>query len=105
MNNSIFLNPLVILIVSWLIFLTLYAWYRFSVWRKKVRQETKQAEETVKTSFDRLREKVEEEIEFLDNEPGLSSEEKIIRDKLMEALKKSEESIEKEVRDINRLID
>lgn len=105
MNNSIFINPLVILIICWLIFLILYAWYRFSIWRKKVRQETEEAEDIIKTSFDRLRQKVEQEIEFLDNEPGLSREEKEIRDKLEDALKRSEESIRKEVKDIKKIID
>ncbi len=79
--------------------------YWFFLWRKKIKKEAKEAKEITEDAFLRLREKIEKEIEFLDNTPGLSEEEKKIRDNLYKALSKAEAVIKKEVRDIEYTIE
>ena len=53
-------------------------------------------------AFHALRQEVQEQIEYLDKKPGLTEEEKEIRDKLQEALNVSEGFISKEIRDIEK---
>ncbi len=79
-----------------------YSWYRISVWRKRVRGETKEVSESVATAFKALREEVEEQIEFLDGKPGLNKDERKVRDKLKEALDISEKFIGKEIKDVEK---
>ena len=49
-----------------------------------------------------MRDEVEEQIVMLDRRPGLTKEEKAIRDKLQEALDISEKFISKEIRDVEK---
>jgi len=79
-----------------------YAWYRVSIWRKRVRQETKEVKDTVTRAFKALKEEVEEQIEFLDEKPGMTKAERKVRDKLKEALGVSEEFIQEEVKDVEK---
>lgn len=94
-----------IILVAGIIIIIAYALYRISFWRKRVRTEISEAEDAVDSSFRQLREKIEKNVEMLDNKPGLSQEEKEIRDKLQEALNNSEEIIKKEISDIRKEID
>ena len=92
-----------ITLIALIIFLILiigYGWYRISIWRKRLRKETKEVEESVIKAFRALREEVAEQIECLDKEKGLSRMETQIRNKLEEALKISEEFISKEIKDV-----
>ncbi len=79
-----------------------YSWYRISMWRRRIKQETREVSERVTAAFKALREEVEEQIEFLDGKPGMNKEERQVRDKLKEALNVSEEFISKEVRDVEK---
>jgi type VI protein secretion system component VasK len=79
-----------------------YAWYRISLWRKRLRRETKEVPQSVAKAFRALREEVQEQIEYLDRKPGLSKAEKEIRDKLQEALDISEAFIGKEIKDVEK---
>ncbi|MBU2539958.1 hypothetical protein KJ786_02255 [Patescibacteria group bacterium] len=101
-NYLVVIMTLFILIVGALIII-LYVWYRFKIWRKKVRKETQDIEKTLRQSFDFLREEIEKQVAKLDGRPGLSEREKEIYDELKEALKISEEAINKEVKDIKDL--
>ena len=83
----------------------LYAWHRISFWKKRLRIETTEAEESVDKSFKEMRKKIERQVEMLDNTPGLTQEEKEIRDRLEEALSSSEEMIKKELEDIKKELD
>ncbi len=94
-----------IILVAGIIIIIAYALYRISFWRKRVRTEISEAEDAVDSSFRQLREKIEKNVEMLDNKPGLSQEEKEIRDKLQEALNNPEEIIKKEISDIRKEID
>jgi len=79
-----------------------YSWYRISIWRKRVRLETKEVSESVAKAFKALKEEVEEQIEYLDGKPGLNKDERRVRDKLKEALDISEKFIGKEIKDVEK---
>lgn len=95
----------IVLIVLGAFLSALYVLYRVSFWKKRIQLETKEAEEAVNLSFNQLKEKIEKQVEMLDNEPGLSEKEREVRDKLYEALNSSQELIEKEIKDIKNEID
>ncbi|MDP2864262.1 MAG: hypothetical protein Q8N73_01215 [bacterium] len=92
---------LIVLIIG-VIAIILYTWYRISLWRKKLRTETKELAQTIYGAFRALREEVQEQIEYLDKKPGLTKGEKEIRDKLQEALDISEKFISKELKDVEK---
>ena len=92
---------LIILIVGALVVI-FYSWYRISLWRKRVRTETKEVSQSVLSAFRALRDEVEEQIEYLDGKPGMTKDERQVRDKLKEALNISEEFISKEIKDIEK---
>ena len=79
-----------------------YTWYRISLWRKRVRAETKEVAQAVLAAFKALREEVEEQIEYLDGKPGLTKSEREVRNKLKEALDVSEQFFGKELKDVEK---
>lgn len=97
----IIMIALIVLIIG-VVAIIFYVWYRISLWRKRLRKETKEVAQSVSKAFRALREEVQEQIEYLDKKPGLSKSEKAIRDKLQEALDVSEEFISKEIKDIEK---
>lgn len=84
------------------IMMAFYAWFRIGEWRKRLRKETRETEESVHKAFGALKEEVGDQVEKLDSKPGLSKSEKEVRDKLKEALDVSEEFITKEVKDVEK---
>ena len=92
---------LIVLIVAAIIVI-FYGWYRISLWRKRVRTETKEVSQSVLGAFKALREEVGEQIEYLDGKPGLTKSERAVRDKLKEALDVSEQFIGKELKDVEK---
>jgi hypothetical protein len=92
---------LIVLIIGLLLIL-FYTWYRISEWRKRMKRETKEVDQAVLAAFKELREKVQEQIEYLDEKPGLTDFEAKVRDKLKEALDVSEQFIEKELKDVEK---
>ena len=96
-------TPTFIIIVMTVILF--YVWYRVFVWQARLKKEAEEAEDVVDESFLKLKKKIEKQVEMLDGEPGLSEEEKKIRDKLIRALKESERAIKKEVKDIKKNLD
>jgi hypothetical protein len=95
------MTTLIVIIIG-LLLIIFYAWYRISVWRKRMRKETKEAAQAVLAAFKALREEVQEQIEYLDGKPGLTDSEAKVRDKLKEALDISEKFIGKELEDIEK---
>jgi hypothetical protein len=95
------MTTLIVIIIG-LLLIIFYAWYRISVWRKRMRKETKEAAQAVLAAFKALREDVQEQIEYLDGKPGLTDSEAKVRDKLKEALDISEKFIGKELEDIEK---
>ncbi len=90
------------IIIALALILVIYIWNRIYFWKKRVQIETKEAEEIVTHSFKNMRERIEKQVEMLDNTPGLTQEEKEIRDRLQEALDNSEKAISKEIKDIKK---
>ncbi len=103
-SNRLLINFIIALstIIGILILVIFYQWYRFSMERKRLRKETREVDENVRGAFRALREEVQEQIEYLDKKPGLTKEEKEIRDKLQEALDISEKFIGKEIKDVEK---
>jgi len=94
---------IVITLIALIVFLILiigYSWYKISIWRKRLRKETREIEENLIRAFRALREEVQEQIELLDKKRGLNRHEKTIRNKLNKALKVSEKFIGKEIKDV-----
>jgi hypothetical protein len=91
-----------IVLVAVIILIMFYAWYRISLWRRRLRKETGEVSQSVNDSFRNLREEVSDQISMLDKKPGLTKEEKVIHDKLRRALDISEQSINKEIKDVEK---
>lgn len=99
LNYLTIIITLLILIVGALVII-FYSWYRIFLWRKKVRKEIKETEESLHSAFNILKKEIEEQIAKLDGEPGLSERENKICDELKEALETSEKTIGKEIKEI-----
>jgi len=95
------MTTLIVIIIG-LLLIIFYAWYRISLWRKRLKKETKELAQAILTAFKALREEVQEQIEYLDGKPGLTDSEAKVRDKLKEALDISEKFIGKELEDIEK---
>lgn len=79
----------------------------YFIWRSRqtkkiLRKETREVKETLHKAFDELRKKIEKRIEMFDSRPGFSPEERKVCEDLKEALKITEESVNKEVKDIEK---
>lgn len=96
------IDPVIIILIFFFLFffLLLYLWRKIFVLQREIKKETREARESIETSFDKLLKRIEKEIEFLDGQPGLSEEEKKLRDKLFEAIENSKEIIKKEIEDV-----
>ena len=76
--------------------------FRIRQSKKILKKETKEAKESVRTSFEGLREEIEKRIEMLDSQPGFTEKERKVCDELKETLKVAEESVSKEIKDIEK---
>ena len=74
--------------------------FRIRQSKKILKKETKEAKESVRTSFEGLRKEIEKRIEMLDSQPGFTEKERKVCDELKETLKVAEESVSKEIKDI-----
>jgi hypothetical protein len=97
----ILIITLILLIVG-AVAIIFYTWYRISLWREKIKKETKEASQAVSHAFKTLKEKTKEQIAKLDGKPDLSEREKKICDELKESLKNTEKFIGKEIKDIEK---
>lgn len=80
--------------------LALYFIFKISRARKILRKETREAKESLLQNFANLRTEVEKRIELSDAKPGFNEAEKKVYEEIKKALKAAEESINKEIRDI-----
>ncbi len=99
-----YLSVLVVLasLLALLSFIFMLGIKRFKNWRREIRRETEEVEESVVNSFINLAKKVDREIRLLDKKEELSDQEKKIRDSLKTALEESEGKIRKEIEDIKK---
>lgn len=93
--------PLIALTILLLIVI-FYGWHKFSLFKKRIYQENKETEEAMRKAFKILKKKTEAQVATLDGKPDLSPREKKIYNNLKKALKASEKSIAKEIKDVER---
>jgi hypothetical protein len=70
--------------------------------KKKLKKETFEAKKILSERFQELKKEIEKKIGMFDLQPGLSEKEKILYEDLKKSLEKSENSIKKEVEDIEK---
>lgn len=89
-----------IIIISFVVFFLVLVF----VWREifLLQKEAKRKSLILETSFDKLLKRIEKEIEFLDGQPGLSEEEKKLRDKLFEAVINSKEALKRGIENVEK---
>lgn len=90
-------------LVFLLVFLLWYIKNKFAAWKKNVRQETREAQETLHRSFELLREDIQKQVEMLEKTKGkrqLTKEETEILKQLNKNLTKTEKTVQEEIKDI-----
>ena len=98
-------RELAVFLISFLFFgiiVTGYFTYRIRHAKKILQKETREVEETLYQVFNTLRAEIEDRISMFDSRPGFSEREKKICDELKEALKTAEESVKKEIKDVEK---
>ena len=96
------LVPFLVLVLFFVIIAAGYFIYRIRLAKKILRKETREARESLSRAFDSLRVEIEERIRMFDSQPELSEQERKVCDELKEALKSAEETVQKEIKDIER---
>jgi len=92
-------------IIALIIITIFFGWYRMATWRKRLRREVREAEESVQKAFDALYEDMRDNLESLENvktEKDLSREEKKLLKKMKGALDVAERYIGKEIKDVEK---
>jgi len=90
-----------------LILIIFYGWRKFSILRKKLKKEVREAESTLRKTFDLLKKDIREQIKMLEKTRAkrlLTEEEEKIIKQLGRDLEDAEDVIEKEIKDIEREI-
>jgi uncharacterized membrane protein len=93
---------LVVLVVLAIAFIIYFVFYKTRKEKKKLIKETREAEESLESVFGELKKDLERRIEYLDSKPGLSEEEKKMRDEIFNLLASSEKEVKKEIEDIEK---
>jgi len=102
-NTLAIVVPLTALIIV-LFGLIYYSWYKFALFRKKIRKETTETKSALQDAFKALKKEIEEQVAELDGEPGLSDGERKIYNNLKKSLKISERFIDTEIEDLEKEI-
>ena len=98
--------PIAVLMLA-LILIIFYGWRKFSILRKKLKKEVREAESTLRKTFDLLKKDIREQIKMLEKTRAkrlLTEEEEKIIKQLGRDLEDAEDVIEKEIKDIEREI-
>lgn len=91
-----------VILIAVLVGVIFYIRYRISLWRKRLKKETQEAEEVLGDAFKFLKKEIEEQIAELDGRIDLTQREQKIYQRLKEVLKKSKKIIGKEISDIKK---
>ncbi len=108
-TKAINLLSIVIILVALIIalaLLSLFGWRKVLLFKSKLKKETRSAEDKLHKTFDTLRDDIREQIETLEkakNRRALTAAEKRVIKKLQAALNRTELSVEKEIRDIEKI--
>lgn len=70
--------------------------------KKRTKEETEEALRSLRSTFNNLEKEISKRIEYFDSKPGLNQREKRIKDELMDILEKSEMTVAKEIKDIEK---
>jgi hypothetical protein len=89
-------------IIFAIIFGAFWGWKKIKAKMKRVKREVTEAEKVLYQAFKDLKEEVRKQVANLDGKPDLNENEKKISEDLKEALKVSEKSIGKEIKDIEK---
>ena len=98
--------PLVALIIL-LLFVVWYGWHKFSIFRKKLKKEVREAELALHKAFDMLKEDIREQVKMLEktqNKRELTAEEEKIITQLKKDLDDAEKYVRKEIEDIEGVV-
>ena len=90
------------LVLAW------YIWHRVTSWRKRIRQETYEAQSTLHTMFDVLRKDISEQFDELGkirNKKRLLEEQEKVQEHIEEGLKDAERFAQKEIEDIEKEVE
>ena len=96
--------PLIALIIA-LLFILWYGWHKFSLMRKRLRKEVREAESALHKAFDLLKENVRGQIKMLEKtstKRQLTEEEEKVIKQLKKDLDDAEKFVKKEIEDIKR---
>jgi len=98
--------PLVVLIFA-LLFILWYGWHKFSMFRKKLKKEVREAESALHRAFDLLKEDIREQVKMLEktkNRRELTEEEEKMIKQFKKDLDDAEKFVRKEIEDIEKEI-
>jgi len=98
--------PLVALVFI-LLFFIWYSWHKFAAFRKKVKSEVREAEQTLHKAFDLLKEDIREQVKMLEKtktKRQLTEEEEKIVKRLKKDLDDAEKLVKKEIEDIEKVV-
>lgn len=98
--------PLVALILA-LLFVVWYGWHKFTLFRKRLQKEVREAESALHKSFDLLKENIREQVKMLEKtktKRQLTEEEEKIVKQLSKNLDDTEKFVEKEIEDIEKTV-
>lgn len=84
------------------IIIAMYFAYRNRQTKKILQKEIKEANDSLFKNFSVLEEKIEKKIALFDLQPGLNEQEKIVYEDIKKSLQNAKESIDKEIKDIER---
>ena len=96
--------PFVALIILFL-FVSWYGWHKFSLFRKRLKKEVRETESALHKAFDLLKEDIREQVKMLEktkNKRELTEEEEKLIKRLKKDLDDAEESVRKEIEDIEK---
>ena len=85
-----------------------YVWHRVSSWRKRLRTETREAQDTLHNTFDVLRDDIAEQFDGLSkmhSKKRRAEEEERVEEHIEEGLEVAEQFVQKEVEDIEKETD
>ena len=92
---------LIILLISAAVLTVLYSWHKYSVFKRRIRQESSEANMAIIRAFASLRDEVKKQISLIDGKEEISDQERRVSNRLREALKISEKYIARKVKDID----
>jgi len=105
-----YLSTMITLVILIVVFVgaIFYGWYAIIEWRRRLRREVHEAEESVTSAFRALSDDIQEQFEILEkvkSKRDLTREEKRISTRMKENLKVAESFIQKEIKDVEREVD